>query len=171
MANGILYGNLNYNLYIIINYSMRTIGGSGEIRTHGRLLIGCFQDSWVKPLPHTSNNSSTAQIAALPSKFLKVVKIKKTFHLSSLRNNAVVFKNEVFNHLSLAALLTPNRTYFIQQLASKCGIVMHLLGNFQPTTRPYASNYAILGQYFFYFRQIKSFISINQLVVFRTYFA
>ena len=29
-------------------------GGSGEIRTHGRLPVGCFQDSWVKPLPHAS---------------------------------------------------------------------------------------------------------------------
>ena len=111
MANGILYGNLNYNLYIIINCSMRTIGGSGEIRTHGRLLIGCFQDSWVKPLPHTSNSSSTAQITALPSKFLKVVKIKKTFHLSSLRNNAVVFKNEVFNHFPLAALAITSQAF------------------------------------------------------------
>ena len=32
-------------------------GGSGEIRTHGRLLVGCFQDSWVKPLPHASTRA------------------------------------------------------------------------------------------------------------------
>jgi hypothetical protein len=29
-------------------------GGGCEIRTHGRLPVGSFQDCWVKPLPQAS---------------------------------------------------------------------------------------------------------------------
>lgn len=43
---------------ILLNQGFENeVGGSGEIRTHGRLPVAGFQDQCLKPLGHASRNA------------------------------------------------------------------------------------------------------------------
>src|SRR5258705_5021669 len=60
-----IYFNYNSLVYSLgISPILNTLGGGGEIRTHGALRHSCFQDKCIRPLCHPSNECCTMRTHA-----------------------------------------------------------------------------------------------------------
>ena len=59
--------------YLILKYLALQSGGSGEIRTHGRLqTVAGFQDRCIQPLCHTSFSVETRRFPRLREDYTRV---------------------------------------------------------------------------------------------------